>query len=257
MHHAFDAGAAHAAINTPIILPRGSIGRPKNREIRRSNPWLLRGYNRAKKRSDNCAIYARATKCLGRVIPTRITRKVNRPLLNTFIKFRHRVACPEHLPERASPWQLTCYPQQQTGGNKTGDQRREDGANLARNCCTPEVCLAFNWRFSGRRFLRHPVPVPRPAARSCFCGTMRFAWPKNHLHLIAGKMTPFTPSSVLILGSTSELSVHPDAGASYSYHNWRYFPVPDPGKNGVQKFTADLFSHGLSFSRALRIKPPC
>lgn len=48
--------------------------------------------------------------------------------------------------------------------------------------------------------------------------------------------------------------VHPDAGASYSYHNWRYFPVRRPGKNGVQKFTADLFSHGLFLFQSLANK---
>ncbi len=74
---------------------------------------------------------------------------------------------------------------------------------------------------------------------------MRFTRPKNDLHLVAGQNDPFTPSSVLILGSTSELSCTPDAGASYSYHNWRYFPVRRHGKDGVQKFTADLFGHGL------------
>ncbi len=43
------------------------MGRQRNREIRRSNRWLQRGYNRAKQRGDDRAIYARAAKCLGGV----------------------------------------------------------------------------------------------------------------------------------------------------------------------------------------------
>ncbi len=51
---------AHAAINTPIILPRDRWADQRNREIRRSNQWWQQVITEQKERGDNCAIDARA-----------------------------------------------------------------------------------------------------------------------------------------------------------------------------------------------------